>query len=188
LSIEEIQKARENLPISAIMLLSDATEVEECFQLFSDALISTNGVIGTKRKMGDPQFVKFYTSNPDMVYASSFPLPRLAGGILPFTLKHIFKDIYGMDIEITEYGKPSKLTFDYCERHLRSLYGGIDKFYMIGDNPCGDIRGANNAGWDSILVRTGLFHEGENDLKDPAKYVVENFKAAIDLIFKQEKR
>lgn len=49
---------------------------------------------------------------------------------------------------------------------------------MIGDNPAGDIRGANLAGWESILVRTGLF-DGVNDEVDPAKYVVNDFKDAI---------
>jgi ribonucleotide monophosphatase NagD (HAD superfamily) len=46
---------------------------------------------------------------------------------------------------------------------------------MIGDNPKSDIRGANSAGWSSILVRTGVF-KGENDEEDPAKYVVDNIE------------
>jgi len=29
----------------------------------------------------------------------------------------------------------------------------ISNCYMIGDNPRGDIRGANDMGWTSILVR-----------------------------------
>ena len=56
---------------------------------------------------------------------------------------------------------------------------------MIGDNPKSDIKGANENGWISILVRTGLF-KGENDEKNPAKYVVNDFKEAIELIFKLE--
>lgn len=44
---------------------------------------------------------------------------------------------------------------------------------MIGDNPKSDIRGANNIGWISILVRTGIF-KGENDIVDPATYVVDD--------------
>ena len=31
---------------------------------------------------------------------------------------------------------------------------------MIGDNPEGDIEGANRMGWESILVRTGVFGMG----------------------------
>ena len=58
---------------------------------------------------------------------------------------------------------------------------------MIGDNPAGDIRGANMAGWESILVWTGLFDGPGNDLKDPAKYVVDSFKDAIQTIFEKER-
>ncbi len=29
----------------------------------------------------------------------------------------------------------------------------ISKFYMIGDNPAGDVKGANEIGWESILLR-----------------------------------
>lgn len=39
----------------------------------------------------------------------------------------------------------------------------ISHFYMIGDNPAGDIKGANamnghNGQWSSILVQSGLYH------------------------------
>ncbi len=56
---------------------------------------------------------------------------------------------------------------------------------MIGDSPVSDIKGANEYGWISILVRTGLF-KGDNDENNPAKYVVDNFKDAVELIFKLE--
>ena len=29
----------------------------------------------------------------------------------------------------------------------------ISKIYMIGDNPAGDVKGANQQGWESILLR-----------------------------------
>lgn len=53
---------------------------------------------------------------------------------------------------------------------------------MIGDNPEGDIEGANRKGWNSILVRTGLFKEGENCKEHPAKYVVQDMEEAVRLI------
>jgi len=35
----------------------------------------------------------------------------------------------------------------------------ISSFYMIGDNPRSDIKGANvREGWTSILVKTGVFN------------------------------
>ena len=58
---------------------------------------------------------------------------------------------------------------------------------MIGDNPKSDIRGANQKGWTSILVRSGVFNGQNNDEKDPASYVVDNFYEAVKLIFELEK-
>jgi ribonucleotide monophosphatase NagD (HAD superfamily) len=63
----------------------------------------------------------------------------------------------------------------------------ISHFYMIGDNPPVDIKGANDSGWQSILVRTGVFQGQENDLENPAKYVVESVKEAVELIHNLEK-
>jgi ribonucleotide monophosphatase NagD (HAD superfamily) len=58
---------------------------------------------------------------------------------------------------------------------------------MIGDNPDGDIEGANRKGWESILVRTGIFESKEpNHHKYPAKYVVDDMEAAVKLIFEKE--
>ena len=36
------------------------------------------------------------------------------------------------------------------------MFGKIDKFAMIGDNPEIDIDGAVNAGWDAILLKSGV--------------------------------
>lgn len=41
-------------------------------------------------------------------------------------------------------------------------------------------------GWNSVLVRTGVFNGIINDPAYPAKYVVEDFEEAIKLIFKLE--
>lgn len=68
----------------------------------------------------------------------------------------------------------------------------ISNIYMIGDNPESDIAGGNGVGWITILVRSGVFKPTNqtsfdgNDKKNPATHVVENFKEAIDLIFKIE--
>lgn len=58
---------------------------------------------------------------------------------------------------------------------------------MIGDNPDTDIKGANNAGdhWVSVMVKSGIF-QGENHDVYPAKHVVEDIEAAVELIFKLE--
>lgn len=62
----------------------------------------------------------------------------------------------------------------------------ISNFYMIGDNPPVDIKGANQSGFISFLVRTGVFNGEENDQEDPAKYVVKNAFEAVNTILKTE--
>ena len=63
---------------------------------------------------------------------------------------------------------------------------------MIGDNPESDIAGAIKKGWTSILVKTGVFDPkaatsiNGNDSKFPATHVVEDFKEAVNLIFRLE--
>ena len=89
------------------------------------------------------------------------------------------------------------MTFDYTEKHVQKLAEkegvGINRFYMIGDTPESDIAGANERGWTTILVRTGVFDykaatstKDGNDRLNPAGYVVEDFQASIDLIYKLE--
>jgi ribonucleotide monophosphatase NagD (HAD superfamily) len=57
---------------------------------------------------------------------------------------------------------------------------------MIGDNPAVDIKGANDSGFVSVLVRTGVFEGEDNDKDDPAKYVVKDVSEAVDLILRLE--
>jgi hypothetical protein len=59
------------------MLWSDAVNLELNLQLFTDLLLSKNGRLGqTRRAKGDPQFVKLYLTNPDLIYADKFQIPR----------------------------------------------------------------------------------------------------------------
>ena len=63
---------------------------------------------------------------------------------------------------------------------------------MIGDNPASDIAGGNAKGCKTILVETGVFKKeaktssNGNDKENPATFVVKDFKAAVELIYKQE--
>lgn len=49
-------------------------------------------------------------------------------------------------------------------------------FFMVGDNPRADICGANRVGWASFLTQTGIHHGEQNDAKNPATVVVQDFK------------
>jgi len=89
-----------------------------------------------------------------------------------------------------------------CDERAAKEGVSISQYYMIGDNPSCDIKGGNNMGWTTILVRTGNFgiesateqpktidkipKTLKNDPENPADYVVDDFKAAIELILKKE--
>lgn len=76
-------------------------------------------------------------------------------------LDSFLKSAFGLPLEVIQYGKPSQLSFEYAKKVLDQQadeFGvEIDKYYMIGDNPTGDIYGANLMGWESVLVKTGVF-------------------------------
>jgi len=60
------------------------------------------------------------------------------------------------------------------------------RVYMFGDSPDSDIRGANEFGWYSILVRTGNFKGEGNSEKYPAKRVFDDVEKAVDWIIRYE--
>ena len=70
---------------------------------------------------------------------------------------------------------------------MEELYGEKKlpkNIYMVGDNPASDIIGGNMYGWNTCLVRTGVFQGGENDEQNPANFgvfphVLEAVKAAL---------
>ena len=106
-----------------------------------------------------------YLTNPDLRYADAYGGERQSGQF-PFFLSlqaNLSAAYQGMRADHIEYGKPSRLTFEFAETVLREQAAkhGVDisEIYMIGDNPSGDITGANRmgAGWNSILVHSGVY-------------------------------
>ena len=144
----------------------------------------------------DKQQVTFITTNPDFVYATPFPSPRFGPKVVQRCVETIYKELYGRDLVVEEYGKPYPANFKFVKSSLETVAKRrnikISNFYMIGDNPESDICGGNSAGWVTILVKTGVFDEkaatsrNGNDINNPAKYVVDDFAAAISLIYRLE--
>lgn len=95
------------------------------------------------------------------------------------------------------FGKPIADNFKFVKDQLNEIARRraikVSNYYMIGDNPESDIAGGNQAGWITILVKTGVFDPNAatsvkgNDSKYPASYVVEDFAEAINLIYRLEK-
>lgn len=74
------------------------------------------------------------------------------------------------NIKIANYGKPSPAYFDIAEKILKAEKSDI---YVIGDDWQTDVRGANEYGAKSILVKTGKYKEKDEQKCSPYK-VVEN--------------
>ena len=84
-------------------------------------------------------------------------------------------------------GKPFKIQYDFAHHVLidwnnklikdEHLLGNVEqvlpqlgtepnetpfrKIYMVGDNPESDIKGANDNGWESVLLRTGVYKDDD---------------------------
>ena len=92
------------------------------------------------------------------------PPQRLAAGSFTETLKFLFRLLTGTELSVTQYGKPLPVTFRYAMDTLvrwKEASGlgtqPFTKVFMTGDNPPGDVRGANNAGGcGRMSLRTDL--------------------------------
>lgn len=113
-------------------------------------------------------------------------------------------------LELTILGKPFPVQHDYAHwvliewnkiihghkshgfipaLHAKPESSPFKNIYMVGDNPESDIAGANACGWNSILLRTGVFKDEDweitvhkpnvglfDNVLDSVKYVLENRK------------
>ena len=186
------------MKFSAVIMSCATPRMCSLVQLMADIFSTKDGSLyGPKRGPDDPFAATFITLNSDLYYTSGHPTPRLGPKCLEIMLQSTFKEVLGQEVPIERYGKPFTFNFnfvaDMLQERAKKQRIKISNFYMIGDNPESDISGANAVGWTSILVKTGVFKadartsKDGNDTKHPATYVVEDFKAAIDLIYKLEK-
>ncbi|ORY35621.1 HAD-like domain-containing protein [Naematelia encephala] len=177
-----------NTQIEAIFVVNDdGLDWGLASQVITELLMSDQGRLGTSSQ-GTPKHIPLVFTNPDVIWGSDYPLPRLGMGAFRIALEAIYKTLTGRDLEYTQFGKPHATTYRFAEamlrRHLSSL--GRDpesplNVYMVGDNPESDIAGANGHGWDSILVKTGVFKGGEPTHKPTriAEHVEEGVTWAI---------
>ena len=134
-------------------------------------------------------------TNNDLQYPDLWPAPRIGPQGFTVCLKDMFTKMYRYDIKYTLYGKPENVAYQYAERAIRQKCDKSDveisNFWMIGDNPKSDIEGGMRIGlsneettginnWKTILLRTGVWKEGEDDYG--AHFIVDDMKAAYELI------
>lgn len=140
---------------------------------------------------GCKQAIPFYACNADLVYNTDYPQPRITQGAFLEAFRHLYELTTGSSLEILFCGKPFTLTSRLAEKVLATEAAllGVEApkpetIYAVGDNPRSDVRGARNAGWRSFLVKTGVWTDcrATNDPDDPADWVVESIREAVDII------
>ncbi|CAI7666842.1 unnamed protein product [Penicillium bialowiezense] len=164
----------------------------DAIMVIMDLLLAEDGKIFTKAEDPVATRIPIYFSQGDLLMPTEHKgLPRLTQGAFRIAIEAQYKTLTGVDLERVVYGKPERATYTYADEVMKSwmeeLHGVArlpDNIYMVGDNPASDIIGGNMYGWNTCLVRTGVFQGGENDLNSPANFgvfphVLEAVKAAL---------
>lgn len=180
--------------IEAILVFSDSRDYATDLQIIMDLLQSENGVLGTIAKDPVSQRIPIYFSQGDLLCPSEHPQPRMSQGTFRIALEAIYKAITGVELERVVYGKPELATYKYADEVLTSWMDTLHNdprlptnVYMIGDNPQSDIVGGNMYGWNTCLVRTGVYQGEGNDKQNPASFgVFKNVLEAVTAAVKKE--
>jgi HAD superfamily hydrolase (TIGR01456 family) len=193
-----------SLRIDAVFVYNDPRDWGLDAQIIKDVLLSERGILGTlSAKNGDANLPNkgyqqdgqppLYFSNPDLLWAAKYHLPRLGQGGFREALEGIWAAVTGGEKEGVKLqkivmGKPYKPTYEFAEKRLiahrahllkgtKQEPGALKSVYMVGDNPASDIAGGNNyespygTDWASILVSTGVYVEGTQPAVQPRQIV-----------------
>ena len=180
--------------IEAIMVFSDSRDYATDMQIIMDLLRSENGRFHTVAKDPVSQRIPIYFSQGDMLCPTEHPIPRMSQGTFRIGLEAMYKALTGVELERVVYGKPELATYKYADEVIASWMEQIHNderlpknIYMVGDNPASDIVGGNMYGWNTCLVRTGVFQGGDNDENNPASFgVFKNVLEAVKTAMKKE--
>lgn len=177
------------LKFDAVLFFNDSRDYQTDFQLIIDLLLADDGLLLTRSEDPLANTIPIYFSQGDMVFPTDHKGPtRLTMGAFRIALEAQYKALTGHEMERVIYGKPERATYLYADEVLRSWMEQIhnentlpQNIYMVGDNPASDIIGGNSYGWNTCLVRTGVFQgPGENDPNSPASFGV--FAHVLDAV------
>lgn len=193
-----------SLKIDAVFVFNDPRDWGLDTQIIKDVLLSKSGIMGTLSKKNGNELLPnkgyqqdgqppLYFSNPDLLWAAQYHLPRLGQGGFREALEGVWTALTGgekngVELKKIVMGKPHRPTYEFAEKRLiahrkRLLQqydgklGNLKKVYMVGDNPESDILGGNSykspfsTDWVSVLVQTGVYVEGTTPKHPPRKIV-----------------
>ncbi|KAJ5899042.1 haloacid dehalogenase-like hydrolase [Penicillium taxi] len=180
------------IKFDAILVFADSRDYATDMQIILDLLLSEDGQLGTRAKDPVANRIPVYFSQGDLMFPTDHKgPPRLTQGLFRISIEAQYKTLTGVDLERVVYGKPERATYTYADEVLKAWMEELHNekllpknIYMVGDNPQSDICGGNMYGWNTCLVRTGVFQGGDNDPNNPANFgvfpnVLEAVKTAV---------
>ncbi|KAI5969178.1 hypothetical protein CANMA_001845 [Candida margitis] len=173
----------------------------------NNGLIGTKRSLKSVEDRAKPS-IPIIFSNNDYIYANDFPLPRFGQGAFRIITETLYNTTNKLsspnNLQSLIMGKPFKLQYDFAHhvlidwrdkliskkfdaKQILPLLGSVPSespftdIYMVGDNPESDIKGANDNGWQSILLRTGVFQDEDYDsiIAKPTVGVFDNVEVAV---------
>lgn len=162
------------------------TDIQVTLDLLNSAggLIGTQRKVPTVHR--STPLIPIIFSNDDFIWANDYPIPRFGQGAFRMVVESLYKKINNCsEMDSLILGKPYAIQYDYAKKalakwhvELTSKHGNghvhssgafaqeinnptnlqFNRIYMVGDNPASDIKGANDNGWESMLVRTGVYN------------------------------
>lgn len=175
-----------------ILVFSDPRDLGSDTQIVIDLLVSEQGRWGSRaadlKCLAEPS-VPIHFSNNDLLWAGTYKYPRFGQGAFRMNIETLYEAL--TDQKLTPYliGKPFRSSYQYAEKLLLDWSKNPQKFskvYMVGDNPLADIEGANNFGWESILVKTGVYQGSGDDLAGSVrpKFFFDDVLQAVESVTK----
>lgn len=146
LTEERQRRIDEFEPIEAIVLLGEPINWESALQILID-LLMTNGDPRNKFMLVPSPHLPLIVCNKDLTFKGAAALPRFAHGAFLACLESLYYKITRKELTYHQVmGKPYLVTYEYAASKIQKQAKSehkIDKFYIIGDNPDVDIKGAN---------------------------------------------
>jgi HAD superfamily hydrolase (TIGR01456 family) len=113
-------------PFAAVFILHDPNDWAPEIQVTLDILLgglplgSGKGVVRSAGYVpaNGVQAVPLFSSNPDLLFAGIYSVPRLAAGSYTVALRAVWKAVTGTELDVVQYGKPHKVTYDFAAKRL----------------------------------------------------------------------
>ncbi|CAB4256025.1 similar to Saccharomyces cerevisiae YKR070W Putative protein of unknown function [Maudiozyma barnettii] len=198
-------------PFDAVLVFNDPHDWAADLQVISDVINSDKGMLNTLRTEKEWQpSIPIYFSNNDLLWANQYNLNRFGQG----AFRHLVRTLYsqmnnGLPLRDFIIGKPTSITYDFAHTVLidwrNKLLNGktnstvqilpnlgykpeespFSKVFMVGDNPASDIIGAEKNGWESCLVKTGVYNDGDVLDKCTPTMIVDDAYAAVTKVLNE---